>query len=240
MLYDCGDYTKATYNDLISEVTGIDVSTFQRRMWVNIRGTYSYLRPSPRFNWVVETDATGVECYHRVEPEPTPELANIFRYEEGAGGYHQWKFINPPTLRKHVLNRKMSKEINTPYAPFMRYMEAITKVRGGVKPNATEIAEAFGVPPQDTRWLLNMSTAPTVFSSRFKHSHAAELCGLMASDDIQDHYKAYVWVSRDLNEPAASVGRALMMHHHKEVLVVKDVVTSSRSYDQYQWAIPSP
>lgn len=217
LLYDAHKWGKSSDNDLRSEVTRMNIQTFQRRVWVTIGGVSSYLRQGEN-------------------------VENIFRYEN-----NRWTYHNPPTITKHVVNRKRVKEVRARYAPFMAYMDAMIKVRGdNAHCNIAEVAAAFDIElteneltypftvPFMVPFTVIRKLPPTTGSGRFDHEKAANLCELMLSEDIHDHYKAYVWLMRyksnDINKP-------IMMHHHKEILEVKEVETRSKTHDVYAWAV---
>jgi len=211
LLYDAHKWgSKATDNDLRSEVTHMDIQTFQTRVWVTIRGASSYLRQGEN-------------------------VENIFRYEN-----NRWTYLNPPTITKHVVNRKRAKEVRARYVPFMAYMNAMIKVRGdGAYCDMDEVAAAFDIELTELErrspWMARIKLPPRTSSRHLEYEEAATLCELMASEDIHDHYKAYVWLMQDRDH---DINKPIMMHHHKEILEVKELETRAKTYDAYAWAVP--
>jgi hypothetical protein len=210
LLYDATKWGKSTDNDLRSEVTHMNIQTFQTRVWVTIGGVSSYLRQGEN-------------------------VENIFRYEN-----NRWTYLNPPTITKHVVNRKGAKEVRARYVPFMTYMNAMIKVRGdSAYCDTDEVAAAFDIELTEHErrrsYMARIKLPPLTSSHRFDHEEAATLCELMASEDIHDHYKAYVWLMQDRDH---DINKPIMMHHHKEMLEVKEVETRAKTYDVNAWAVP--
>lgn len=238
LLYDHGYWNKASNNEIIGEVTGIHIQTHQGRAWFEMQGRPHYLRPSPKARRV-----NGEWVY----PAAEQQVENIFRLVEKHAdnpGYLVWTYVNPPTLTKHVVNRAGAKAVRARYADALAYIEALTKLRRDEAPLWQEIEAAFpekmeGVDPT-YMWQRRSALPPVIYRHQFKHEHAAQIVQLMASSEPGDHYKAYLWLHRDA-APSRVMGAAhkvLMMHHYDEWLDKREVMPTSKSHDQYAWAIP--
>jgi hypothetical protein len=242
LVYDQAYWNKASFNDIIREVTGLSIETFQGRAWTKTNGAWGYLRPSPRPQWV--TDPFG-ERKWAMPDEPTPE--NIFRRVErhaGNSGYLEWAYVNPPTITTHKVNRRGAKAVRARYAGALAYIEALSKLRRDDHPKWDEVQQAFpermaGIDPS-RHWERRSALPAICYPHQFERTHAAELCALMASDDPVDHYRAYLWLHRD-SGPAQvmpNADKVLTMHHHDEWLTKQEVETTSKTHDRYAWAVP--
>lgn len=234
-------WLKATGHDMVQAVMGIKVWTEAHDSWVRCKDGAFKLRPQPRMKWDNKsnsyTPAVGLD-----------ETANKFKwesYDKYPGG--EWTFINPLKPIVHVIDRKGAKAVRERYAAFSTYLSAMGKLRRDNPPDFDEYAGVFGV--ADGYALTTMSykpwwalKVPTVDSSGFDHARAAELCALMASDKPEDQYKAFLWLTfRRWNDKHTTKGvdRALLMHHHDEMLKVKEREHGEKAIDRYDWAIPA-
>jgi hypothetical protein len=248
MLYDQGYSVKAAVNELLERVTGLRTWTDKNKCWVRVDGKSSYLRSNPRARWVYEQNAQGEMRHRRIE-DSNPLPRNIFRRTKDARGMEQWTYINPPTLVKHVINRAGKKRVMETYAPFMRYLDAMTKVMGdSPAPELDEYVRVFdvNVAEGDTQWAVRNKLPPSPYNRWFNHEQADKLATLMGSDDIAHHYKAMLWlwvgIERHHNDHRKKVishaHKAIMMTHHNEVLTKVEIETESSTGDAYLWAIP--
>lgn len=243
-IYDPGYWNKATYNDMIREVTGICTETKDGKMWANVDGGCYLIRPSPRRKYLGDgkyADPT----------EPMPE--NIFkRVEKFAGdrGYHVWAYVNPPALTTHAIRRKEMRMVRERYANFIAYATVLDSIRER-HPQPQEYGELFGIEFETYgngvtpyySWYHDRMPPPP-HRGEFTHTHAAELTALMLSEDATDNYKAYLWlnVKRDWLHAKTTIAdlidRVLIMHHHKEVLTTREAVAGRVTKDRYAWAVP--
>lgn len=240
LLTDQQYWNKASANEIITEVTGIHVSTYQGMMWVDAGGRKSYLRPAPKPKWDGDR---GVW----IHPDPAMKPENIFR-READGTRMRWVYVNPPTMTVHRVNRRGAKAVRARYVEALTYIEALTKLRRDDRPENDELQTAFPdkwARAQENRYSLYYGLRellPVVSSSRseFTHEHAAELCALMASSDPFDQYRAYLWLHRHTvaSDVMKNADRVLMMHHYDEMLEKREVETTNNTHDRYVWAVP--
>lgn len=235
VIYDASSWQKATTNEIIQEVTGLEVWTEYSKAWVTCGGETNYLRPSPARIYVPAKGWVD---------NPEPRAENIFRRSAGPNGYVQWVYMNPPAHVVHHIRRKELTRVMKSYASFVAYATSMDSLRNNTPTKAEEYAELFGVEPSSIyngqKWYHWYSTGmpPRVGYRDFDHAQAEKLCSLMLSDDATDNLKAFMWLKMDTNRPPAEVARAaVIMHHHAEVL--KRVEKSGSARDRYKWAIPT-
>lgn len=242
-IYDPGYWNKATYNDMIREVTSICTETKDGKMWAHVDDGRYLIRPSPRRKYLGEGQYA--------EPtEPMPE--NIFkRVEKFAGerGYLTWTYVNPPTNIVHHIKRKEMRVVRQRYANFIAYATAMDSLREA-RPQPQEYGELFGLEFEEWNGTTyytwhHKDMPPAPHMGGFTHTHAAELCALMLSEDATDNYKAYLWlnVKRDWllasTTIASIIDRVVTMHHHKQVLKQVEMAKGASTKDRYAWAVPA-
>lgn len=243
LLYDHSYLNKASHNGMIGDITGIKTETFDRKMWVHIGAEKFYIRPSKRPTWTWETAPDGVTQVWVMTPDTAPP-ENIFRREKVEGSsYERWVYVNPPTLTRHLVVRKEMTRVRKTYQPFVQYAEAMDKVLGGEMPSMQEYARVFELTEKnipDLRWYQIRYLLPaTPFSHGFDHGDARQLSTLMLSENLEDQYKAFLWLCADASRPKAKhVERVMIMAHHYEVLTPVESETSNKAKDLYAWAIP--
>lgn len=250
LVYDCACWNKVSYNDVITTVTGIHMETHAGKAW----HYGDYLRPNPRANWVA-----GKGWVH---PDPKDMPKNVFRYDTtNAIGYPVWRYVNPPKVVTHQINRKAMREVTARYKPTLAYIEALMKLNPE-RVSEEEFGSLVGMPRPD----IKMGDYTTIWQWRnalreaypmqrrwsnttFLHKHAKEMCALLASSDPGDQYKAYAWLSHGatgnnnrrfgIEDVMDFAKHSIIMHHHKKVLepVVHEGISPVR--DRYAWAIPS-
>ena len=229
---------KATGHDMIRRVLGIDVWTEAGDSWVKCRGGTFKLRAAPRSKWLSDE-------HKWAHVELAPEHDNRLKWEPTTG---KWVFLNPPMLIKHVVNRSGAKAVRERYAGFSLYLSAMAKLRRDNKPEFDEYVEVFGTANNYSAtqysykpwWMLKVMQVSAV---GFNHNHAATLCQLMASDQPEDQYKAYLWLvlrASTAHLPAAikAMDKCLMMTHHDEMLQTKPAEPGDKAIDRYRWAVP--
>lgn len=245
LLYDFGYWNKATYNDIIGEVTGIHTTTVDSKMWARVDGGLFLVRPNPMRRW-------RQGRWWDASESATPE--NIFRRVEKHAdnpGYLVWTYVNPPGLIGHYIKRKEMRAVRQRYAAFIDYAKAMDSIRGDNKPEPKEYVEPFNVQfeAHDGRVYYAWHRAgmpPCIYgSAEFNHEHAATLASWMLSDDATDNYKAYLWLNvkrgyyhKDDQDIAATIDRVLIMHHHAEVLTKREASAGKVTKDRYAWAMP--
>lgn len=239
-------WLKATGHDLVQAVLGLRIWTEAGDSWVQCDGGTFKLRRQPRMSWNSETKS--------YDPPANPEIGdNLFKWVPNAVANERypypagrWAFINPQKPQVHVIDRKGAKAVRERYAAFSTYLSAMSKLRKDSKPEFEEYMQMFGVADGYTDshrtykpwWAIKVAQ---VDSSNFTHTHAAALCQLMQSDKPEDQYKAFLWLMfRDWQSSAAPklMERALIMHHHDEMLKIKEKEPGEKCIDRYEWAIP--
>lgn len=248
-IYAPGYWNKATYNDVICQVSGISTFTEDGKMWASVDNGRYLIRPSPRRKYLGEGKYA--------EPtEPMPE--NIFkRVEKFAQGHNQthgyltWSYVNPPSLTAHAIRRKEMRVVRERYANFIAYAKAMDSLRkGSGHPQPKEYAEPFGIEFEAYgngstpyySWYHDRMPPPV---KDLNHTQAAEVAALMLSEDATDNYKAYLWlnVKRDWLHAKTTItdliDRVLIMHHHKEVLTTREATAGKVTKDRYAWAVPA-
>ena len=252
LIYDHSYWNKASHNDMIFEITHIKTETFDRKMWANINGGQHYLRPNKRPKWTWVTAADGVS-QERVMTSDTAPPENIFRREKAEGSsYERWVYTNPPTLGRHVIKRKEMTRLRKMYQPFTEYAEAMCKVLGGELPSIHEYMRVFEVSPSnhhphqknpngEASWYqIRYQLPATPFNNMFDHDLAEQMATLMRSTDLEDHYKAFLWIMSAQSRPITKhVDKVVIMTHHDEVLKPVESETSNKTKDLYAWAIPA-
>ena len=243
LIYDIGYWNKATYNDIIGEVLGIHIETFNRGMWANIGGGKLLLRRNPRRVWD--------------EDKPIPE--NIFRWETGTLARDnqsygsRWVYTNPPGLIRHTIKRKAMREVRAQYKNFIDYAKAMASLRKDNRPKPEEYKDYFDLKPSVSvrpdgttqphyAWYTE-GMPSNIYSNKFTHSDACELAGLMQSEDATDNYKAFLWLSEvryhgnDNIENA--IDRVIIKRHYTEVLERVEAPAGKQVKDKYAWAVPA-
>lgn len=234
-------WLKATGHDMVQSVMGLKIWTEAHDSWVQCEGGSFKLRAQPRMQWSDKTQtyipAVGLD-----------KTANRFKwepYDKYPGG--EWVYLNPPKPIVHVIDRKGAKAVRERYAAFSQYLSAMSKLRRDNPPNFDEYVEAFGVAggyePSKMNykpwWAIKVAQ---VDNNQFTHERAAELCALMASDQPEDQHKAFLWLTFRhfrAKHAAKMMDRALLMHHHDEMLKIKEREHGEKAIDRYDWAIPA-
>lgn len=248
LIYDIGYWSKATNNDVIGGVLGIQAETFNMQVWVNLGGGKMPLRPNPRRVWDASTSRW------KMEGKPIPE--NIFRWETGTlardnqrYGSH-WVYTNPPGIKQRTIKRKAMREVRAQYKNFTDYAKAMASLRKDNMPKPEEYKDYFDLKPRmsmrpdgttQPHYAWRTKGMPTnVYSYNFTHNNALELAKLMQSEDATDNYKAFLWLSEvryhgnDNIENA--IDRVLIMHHRDEVLTMREAAAGKQVKDRYAWA----
>ncbi len=246
LIYDVGYWNKATYNDIIGEVTGLITMTQDSKMWACVDGGLGLLRPNPRSKWV--------KGQGWVSPANTTIPENIFRLAEKHAdnpGYRVWTYVNPPAVTVHHIKRKEMREVRERYAAFIAYATAMDSIRKDNRPEPQEYVEPFGVKfdtssdGSHTYYVWHKAgMPPCIYDIQFDRKHAKTLAGWMLSDDATDNYKAYLWlnVRRGYYNPADrqitdTIDRVLIKHHRAEVLTRREASAGKATRDRYEWAL---
>lgn len=236
-------WLKATGHDMVQSVMGLRIWTEAHDSWVQCEGGSFKLRPQPRMTWNSET-----QTYN--PPEGADLAINRFKWEPYEGKplvNGRWVYLNPLKPQVHVINRKGAKAVRERYAAFSQYLSAMSKLRRDNAPSFEEYVEAFGVAggyePSGMNykpwWAIKLQQ---VGSPNFKHEQASELCQLMASNNPENQYRAFLWLTfREWGgtNAAKAMDRALLMHHHDEMLKIKEREHGEKAIDRYEWAIPA-
>lgn len=234
-IYNLGYWNKASYNEVITEVTGMPVHTEQGHAWIRYDGGIVPLAERKRAGWV---PGKGWVRPDGVENPPTVFVKN----ERG-----RWTCYNAPLLYTLAVSRKGAKAVRQRYAEGLGYVDALAKLRRDEVVNFDEVVAAF----RDTRlakysdedlkrhWAIR-DGLPPVNHHQFTHAHAADLAALLASEDPGDQYKAFLWLQHGcgLAHTMPNANRVLMMHHHDEWFVKREVPIGQKALNRYDWAIP--
>lgn len=232
-----GYWNKATGHDIIQAVLGLRIWTEAGASWVKCNGGTFRLRPVISPKWDHKQNKY-------VLPAGTKQPDNRFKLDAQLG----WTYLNPPKAQVHVIDRKGAKAVREQYAAFSQYLSAMTKLRKGNLPQFDEYVEVFGTKngytPRDYGtsstsykpwWAIDLEEV----SSGFSHDQAAHLCELMQSDKPEDQYRAYMWLTfRNWTGARNKMEQVILMHHHKEMLKLKDREVGEKAIDRYKWAIP--
>lgn len=250
LVYDCAWWNKASYNETITAVTGISLETHAGKAWHH----GNYLRPNPEAKWMAEKGW--------VYPDHKDIPKNVFRYDTtNANGYPVWRYVNPPKVITHQINREAMRAVTARYKPTLDYIKALFKLNPE-RVSEKEFGEVVGMPKPDTSdnnyvaiwpWRNALYEAyprqRQYENTQFNHTAAKTMCALLTSTDPGDQYKVYAWLSRGaagnnnrrfgIEDVMAFAKDAIIMHHHKKVLttVVHNSISPKR--DRYAWALPS-
>lgn len=221
---------KATDNEIITEVTRMRVHTDSGRAWIRYDGGTAPLHQAPKGKYV---SGSGW-VYPKVDIEPWST------FEKNDRG--NWVYINPPSLTTHTVNRRAAKELRARYQTGITYINTLDRLRDYKMPAQDEYHAAFAdrIPEGTTHWWNIRHCLPSTGDRRFSHTHAAEIAGLLLSEDPSEQYKAYLWLRLTTNNAALSTDaeRVLMMHHHAEWFNERQVPTGEMAIDRYLWAFP--
>jgi hypothetical protein len=227
---DIGYSNKASENEIITEVTGMRVHTDSGRAWIRYDGGTAPLRQAPKSKYV-----QGKGWVH---PEVDSEPWSVFKKNDRGN----WVCTNPPSLTTHTVNRKVAKELRARYQTGITYANTLDRLREHEMPTQKEYYEVFAdrVLSDDTiHWWNIRRQLGTPGDREFNHTQAAELAGLLLSEDPGDQYKAYLWLRLNWhNMIIQSAERVLMMHHHAEWFNEKQVPVGEKAIDRYLWAFP--
>jgi hypothetical protein len=211
-------FQKATSNEVITEVMGARVFTEGHKAWIHYDGGVAplYSAPSRR--------------------NPNAEVVpSIFRHNENG----RLVYINPPALSTHVVNRKGAKAVRTRYMKALTYIEALAKLRRDDRPLWAEIERAFTgrFDPSDTHW-QHSSKLPDVQGRWFSRAAAVEIVELMRSEDLNDHYKAYLWLQRGaaVGATMTNADKVLAWVHRYEWFTRREAIVGKKVHDRYAWA----
>jgi hypothetical protein len=236
---------KATGHDMIREILGLNIWTEAGDSWVKCKGGTYRLRPQPKALW----DRDKNEW---VRPAVKPEHDNRFKWvqnETSSYPYGEWEFLSSSECPvTHVIDRKGARAVRERYADYLRYASAMFKLRRDNPPSFAEYVEAFDMDRSILERYTNYSPwwllPNNPLRREFDHAGAAEICRLMRSDVPEDQYKALLRLtSRNwgggYNDLLKAIERCLLMHHHAEMLKVKQHEPGVKAIDRYKWAIPA-
>lgn len=236
-IYDVCWWNKASHNEVIQRVTGLNMFTEAGRMWARYDGGTVPISSRVKPRWVNDKYVK-----EGTDPEPTIFVRN----ERG-----NWACKNPEHTITHQVNRKGAKAVRQRYAAGLDYIKVLASLRKDDMPKHEELVAAFA----DTL-LKDMEEGETINSywhtcrfipsvgdhDMFTHTHAAKLAALIGSEDPGDQYKAFLWLARSQHGEDAIIknaDRVLMMHHHDEWLKQVKHEPGSKAIDRYKWAVPA-
>lgn len=236
-ILDTGYWSKASYNEVITEVTGLYVFTEKYKAWVRYDGGTAPLRAAVKPRFV--SGKGWVKPKHEIIP-------SIFIKNERGN----WVYTNPPTLTTHVVNRTGAKQVRERYAVGLSYVEALAKLRRDESPKLEEYMEPFAdkltsLTDEQRKYMWHWrDTLPpatylnSVGGYHFKRGHAVEIAALLASADTQDQYKAYLWLHREAapDRVMKNARLVLMMVHNDEWFTEREVPAGKKAHDTYAWA----
>lgn len=220
---------KASDNEIITKVTGMRVHTDSGRAWIRYDGGTAPLHQAPKGKYV--------QGEGWVYPEIDIEPWSTFKKNDRGN----WVYINPPSLTTHTVNRRAAKELRARYREGIAYVDTLDRLRDHIMPAQDEYYEAFAdrLPENTLHWWNIRHQLPSPNHRDFKHVHAAELAGLLLSEEPSEQYKAYLWLRLNMyNALSTNAERALMMHHHAEWFDEKQVPVGEMAIDRYLWAFP--
>jgi hypothetical protein len=223
-----GSWNKAASNEVITKVTGAQVHTEGSKAWIRYDGGTAPLREAPRARWVGGGKG-WVQPTEKAEP-------SVFRRNEGG----RLVYINPPEIHTHVVSRKGAKTVRTRYMGALGYVEALCKLRKGDTPKWEEIEQAFPdrFDPSLSLW-QNNARLPEVHGSAFDRSNAIEIAALLNSEELGDHYRAYLWLQRGSGthgQTMANADKALAWVHRDEWFTAREAVVGQKVHDRHTWA----
>jgi hypothetical protein len=239
-IYDVCWSNKATHNEVILRVTGLNLFTEAGRMWARYDGGTVPVSARARPRWVWDEEAyAGRYIKEGTEPEPTIFVRN----ERG-----NWVCKNPARIITHQVDRKGAKAVRQRYAAGLTYIKALASLRRDNIPKREELVAAFrdtllkDVKDEDLKYYYQTDNeVPPVTDHRFTRARAAQLAAFIGSDDPGDQYKAFLWLMHGAYETEAALNRAervLTMHHHDEWLKKVEHEPGSKAIDRYKWAVP--
>jgi hypothetical protein len=234
-LYDAAWSNKASHNEVIREVTGLQVYTDMGHAWVRCAGGEAPL-PSVRVKW----DNTASKW---VLPESTPEPAIFVKNEQG-----RWQRRNSVGIITHQVNRKGANAVRKRYASGLGYLKALGSLRR--EENWSTISEEVITSFAGHKLLKDMEPGahthywhlcryiPTPGDYGFHRHHAEEFAKLLGSDDPAEQNMAFLWaaVGASEHEVTSRAEQALIMWHRDEWL--KEVIHEPgvKAIDRYRWA----
>lgn len=215
-------WTSASTNEIITEITGMQTWT-ERGMWIRHAAGTAKLRVG-RYNYKIAN-------YEPAEP-------NVFT--PSGRPYDPWVAANPQQLVTHVVNRKGANAVRARYAEAIKYIISIAKLRRDNHPTDEERVEALiDMVPEDervrvrtTQWYLNAYCPAPGDNWRFRKEHALKLAELMRSDNLGDHYKAYLWIEQG-GPIKENINYCLMLAHPDEWLEKRLVPDGEKAIDRY-------
>lgn len=226
---DVAYFNKGSNNEIITEVTGMRVHTDSGRAWIRYDGGTAPLHQAPKGKYV--------RGKGWVYPESDTEIWSTFEKNDRGN----WVYINPPSLTTHTVNRRAAKKLRAIYQTGITYIDTLDRPRDRKMPTQEEYHAAFAdrIPKSINNWWTMRQQVPSPSDRRFNHAHAAELAGLLLSEDPSEQYKAYLWLRLDQHNMAIqSAERVLMMHHHAEWFDEKQIPAGEKAIDRYLWAFP--
>lgn len=222
-------WNKGTPNEVLTEVMGVRVFTEGGKAWIKYDGGMTPLRERPGAvysrelgKWITSTE--------KVTP-------SIFRRNEAG----RLECLNPLALITHVVNRKGAKAVRERYMGATDYIDALARLRRDDKPKWSEITHAFPerFSGEEVSSWEAFRKIPEVHASHFKREHAVALTALMRSEDLNDHYKAYLWMqrgTRDEQDLKANIDKVLAWAHRNEWFKEREAVVGEKVHDRYAWA----
>ena len=239
-IYDVCWWNKASHNEVIQRVTGLNMLTEAGRMWARYDGGTVPVSARVKSRWVWDEKAQqGTYVKEGKDPEPTVFVRN----ERG-----NWVCKNPERTVTRQVDRKGAKAVRQRYAVGLDYIKVLASLRKDDLPKHEELVAAF----RDTllkgftdvelqHYWHTRQCIPAVGHRQFTHAHAAQLAAFIGSDDPGDQYKAFLWLMREEYETKTVLRRAeavLTMHHHDEWLKQVEHEPGSKAIDRYKWALP--
>lgn len=233
-IYDVCWWNKASHNEIINRVTGLNLFTESGRMWARYDGGTVPVSTRLKPRWVNNEYVKDGK-----DPEPTIFVRN----ERG-----NWVCLNPERTITHQVDRKGAKAVRKRYAVGRGYIKALASLRKDDVPKHEELVAAFRdtllshLPEnEEVYYYRTRQIMPPVGHHQFTHAHAAYLADLIGSEDPGDQYKAFLWLMREEYETKTLLRRAdavLTMHHHDEWLKQVEHEPGHKAVDRYKWALP--
>lgn len=226
-------YPSATNNEVLSNVLGWRVHTYNYATWVETQAGWLPLRKRNRtWDTTAQTYVYGDEISNVFIQTSTPSPRRSW-------GYDQPTMLNPNYPITHHVNRAGARAARQTYAPFSAYCAAMRKLRGDrtSRELLDEVNAVFGEnhndrPKSPGYWGWN------------NEKHTAILHHLMTSDDPEQQYKALVWADYCYNNSGVPlhklIDRVAFTLNYEQCLT-KEIATSGKLVrDRYAWAAPAP
>ena len=208
-------WSSASCNERMSRVLGMEFKTHQYDTWVR---THFYDQGKLCKGWLPinmgkGTRWDGPETYTNFVRAPSGELVFL-------------DYSYPVTHKVNMAAVKIYKE---QYQEFLTYARGFLKLhdKRRVDFDKETLAEHFGWQPE-TAWGRHPNYPPSLMWGDQAAANRAELFNLMRSGDVQDKYKAFVWLNQHAPWQSGPLEyfEGLFLKTHRDEVFVTEVHTS--------------